>query len=228
MNKIRLLLYLNFFYLHGIEIHKEIRQLLVVTVDHVQQTKALLYAYEKSDDKIDTPWNAVFDAIPVILGRHGIGLGLGLHHEDFNANQALTPKIEGDGKSPAGLFKLSTIFGYAKQTPNTKMPYLSLTKDIHCVDDSSAKQYNTIISKTSGYKSFEKMRREDDLYEWGIIVDHNPEGIKKRGSCIFIHIMKKAQTPTAGCTAMSRADLLKIIKWLDKSKQPALLQYLSR
>lgn len=223
-----MLLYLNFLPLSAIEIPKDVKQLLVVTVDHAQQTKALLHIYERADDKIDTPWNFVFRAIPVILGRGGIGLGIGMQDKAFNVDQALSNKVEGDGKSPAGLFKLSTIFGYAAQRPNKNMPYLQLTEDIHCVDDSGSKQYNQIISKGLGYKSFEKMRRKDDLYEWGIVVEHNSNGVKKRGSCIFIHIMKKEQTPTAGCTAMSKTNLLKIIKWLDQTKHPTLLQYLSR
>jgi len=157
-----------------------------------------------------------------------VGLGLGLHKQTFINTQTLALKKEGDGKSPAGIFRLSSLFGYSKLNPNSKMPYIHLDSTMHCVDDSDSKYYNQIITQRSGYRSFEKMRREDNLYQFGIVVEHNRKGIKKRGSCIFIHIQNKKRGPTSGCTAMSKDDLLKIIHWLDQSKHPILLQNLSQ
>ena len=227
MKKLLLSLALNFFTLHALSIPTEVQQLLVVMVDDSKQNKALLYAYERESNSSNQSWNYVFSAIPVTLGRQGIALGMGLHQLPFMQKDTLDNKIEGDGKSPAGLFKLSTVFGYQSQNPNPKMPYLHLNQDLHCVDDSQSKYYNQIISKRSGYKSFEQMRRNDNLYEFGIVVEHNKEALASRGSCIFIHIMNRKKEATAGCTAMSRKNLLKIIAWLDQKKNPAFLLYLN-
>jgi len=68
------------------------------------------------------------------------------------------------------------------------------------------------------------MKRTDNLYELGIFVDYNKKVLKKRGSCIFIHIQRDENSPTAGCTSMSKEKLFKIMKWLKFSKKPMLLQ----
>jgi hypothetical protein len=33
-----------------------------------------------------------------------------------------------------------------------------------------------------------------------------------------------SEKPTAGCTALSRGDLLELLRWLEPSKQPLLVQ----
>jgi L,D-peptidoglycan transpeptidase YkuD (ErfK/YbiS/YcfS/YnhG family) len=62
------------------------------------------------------------------------------------------------------------------------------------------------------------------LYRWGIVVEHNWNAAPGQGSCIFIHIRAHSGAATSGCTAMSEPDLLRIIRWLDASKQPVLVQ----
>ena len=223
MKKLIILLCFHFLSASDIDIPKNIQQLLVVSVDTPKQNHAILHAYER--DSTQSPWKFVFDGMEVRLGRNGLGLGLGLHSKDFNNELKLVPKFEGDGKSPAGIFRLSQIFGYSPLTPNSKMPYIQAKKKLHCVDDSNSEFYNQIITQRDAYTSFESMRREDKLYELGIVVAHNSKGVKKRGSCIFIHVMSATKGTTAGCTAMSKENILKIIKWLDQTKNPTLLQY---
>lgn len=108
-------------------------------------------------------------------------------------------KREGDGKSPAGVFALSSAFGYAPQPlRGSRMPYLNLTSSTECVDDVHSKYYNRIVDRslvTPDWNSSEHMRDAGESYRWGIIVDHNrivagdnnppePAG----GSCVFLHI----------------------------------------
>jgi len=62
-------------------------------------------------------------------------------------------------------------------------------------------------------------------YELGVYIAYNRSPTEKdRGSCIFLHIWKDPKTPTAGCTAMSQADLIKILAVLDPAKNPYLVQ----
>jgi D-alanyl-D-alanine dipeptidase len=68
------------------------------------------------------------------------------------------------------------------------------------------------------------MRRDDILYKWGVVVDHNPAAIPGAGSCIFLHVWKNAASPTAGCTAMRESDLAGLIRWLDPARHPILVQ----
>ncbi len=222
----KLLFILSLQIIHASELvkHLDIQQLLIVTVQDKDQNQAWLHSYEKSGTQ-SSEWKKVFEPIKVSLGRNGLGLGSGVHDQTFVNHGDLSKKQEGDGRSPAGIFKLSSLFGYSKKPLTNKMPYIHLASDIHCVDDSQSPQYNRIIQKSTGYQSFELMRRKDNLYKWGIVVDHNIKAEPKAGSCIFIHIATKDYAPTAGCTAMKESDLIKIIKWLDMSKNPTLLQY---
>jgi D-alanyl-D-alanine dipeptidase len=69
------------------------------------------------------------------------------------------------------------------------------------------------------------MRRADDLYRWGILVDHNANPpVAGGGSCIFMHIWRGPGQPTVGCTAMAQADLELLLGWLDPERKPLLVQ----
>jgi L,D-peptidoglycan transpeptidase YkuD (ErfK/YbiS/YcfS/YnhG family) len=41
--------------------------------------------------------------------------------------------------------------------------------------------------------------------------------VKKKGSAIFIHIAKKNYEPTAGCIALKKRDLIKLLKKIKKN-----------
>lgn len=164
----------------------------------------------------------LFETMDVNLGANGLGWGLGV--KELHQKQEEPLKYEGDKKAPAGIFKLTALFGYAKDS-HFKLPYLHATKELLCVDDSDSKHYNTILRHPSDAPtSYEVMGREDGQYELGVVVAHNTEGIKKRGSCIFLHIYKSKDSPTAGCSAMSLGDIKKVVSWLDVKKNPFLIQ----
>ena len=84
---------------------------------------------------------------------------------------------EGDGRSPAGVFALGTAFGYASHAlPGLKMPYLSLSPSIECVDDIASRHYNRIVDRSvvaPDWNSSEHMRNTGKSYRWGIVIDHN-------------------------------------------------------
>lgn len=70
------------------------------------------------------------------------------------------------------------------------------------------------------------MGRKDNLYKWGLFVGHNyPDPSQGKGSCIFIHIWKSSSQGTEGCSAMTEDDVVKIMKWVDASKKPLLVQF---
>ena len=153
------------------------------------------------------------------MGRNGIAPADGLckiNHTDTSI------KNEGDGKGPSGVFSIGSLFGNKKKL-NSKMPYFKIAKNIHCVDDVNSQLYNKIVPKQDGYKSYETMLRDDGLYNLGAVVKYNSNPtIKTRGSCIFLHI--SANRATAGCTSMQEPKLREVLKWLDKKKNPLLIQ----
>jgi L,D-peptidoglycan transpeptidase YkuD (ErfK/YbiS/YcfS/YnhG family) len=189
-------------------------QIILVVSDGFDSAKATLSCFE--DGK------KVFEELEVNIGKNGLGWGIG---KTELAQKILEPlKYEGDKKAPVGIFKLTHIFGYKKEE-DYKMPYLHATKELICVDDSNSKYYNKIINiQKEKPNSFEYMKRDDNQYALGIVVGHNKDQIKKRGSCIFIHVQKSKDASTAGCTSMSLQNIKKIVNWLDKSKNPILIQ----
>jgi D-alanyl-D-alanine dipeptidase len=192
------------------------KQLIVVVSKSWNSSTAKLYRFEK----VGNNWRKISPAIPVVVGRRGMGVGIGL----TKGLQGVT-KREGDKRAPAGVFKIPFIFG--KQNLGFNYPFYRMDSNYRCVDDINSKYYNKIvnINKTKrDYRSFEKMSLKSGLYDYGLFISHNPKSIKGRGSCIFMHIAKSSGASTVGCTAMKKRDLISVLKWLDKSKNPILIQ----
>jgi D-alanyl-D-alanine dipeptidase len=195
------------------------RQLIVVTTSDWKAISGSLQRYERTAGS--EPWRTIGDPIPVVVGKGGMGWGIGNH-------PARDPvKQEGDGRSPAGIFRLGTAFGYApSQSATTKMPYLSLTPDTECVDDSRSSYYNRIVERsavTPDWSSSEHMRSIAE-YRWGLAIDHNPHARPLAGSCVFLHIWDGAGQGTSGCTAMAQPWIETVLHWLDPASQPLLVQ----
>lgn len=196
------------------------QQVILVISDDFNASQGRLYTYEKNAQG----YKEVFEPFSVNLGRNGLAWGI---NQDTFVHAKYDPqKYEGDGKSPAGIFTIKKSFGYAT-TNSGQLPYLHASDNLICIDDATASEYNTIQLENNPkekYKSFEWMKREDDLYRLGLVVNYNQEGIKNRGSCIFLHVQKSENAPTAGCTAMPIEALAKIINWLQDEPEPLLIQ----
>jgi len=175
-------------------------------------------------------WRAIDQPVPVVVGRTGIAWGVG-----FDGVSTEGPhKREGDGKSPAGMFPLDTVFGFAPagRRQNGRMPYVQLFPSTDCVDDTASVHYNTVVDREYvtriDWKSAERMRTIPQ-YETGVIVGYNASPpVKGRGSCIFLHIWAGPASTTAGCTAFDEAKLRGLISWLDPKKRPLLVQLTSK
>ncbi len=198
------------------------QMLLVITEDDSAQT-GVLYKFFRDTGR--DGWQMSGDKIPVVVGRSGLAWGM------EEPNGGMPHKVEGDGKSPAGVFPLGACFGFAPETEMTdlKIPYLHITKLTECVDDRNSKYYNTIVERDRvnkiDWNSSEKMRQIEPQYKIGIIVNYNTESPKSgNGSCIFLHIWEAPSHPTSGCTAMSEPHLRNIATWLDDKQNPILVQ----
>jgi L,D-peptidoglycan transpeptidase YkuD (ErfK/YbiS/YcfS/YnhG family) len=122
-------------------------------------------------------------------------------------------KKEGDQKTPDGDFRFKSIF-YRKDRINnlkTSMMKKIIKKNMGWCDDSSSKYYNKLI-RFPFKKSAEKMWLKDRIYDILIIIDYNLKPvIKNKGSAIFLHIAKKNYSPTKGCIAINKKDILFLI-----------------
>jgi L,D-peptidoglycan transpeptidase YkuD (ErfK/YbiS/YcfS/YnhG family) len=105
------------------------------------------------------------------------------------------------------------------------MPYRQATNDDVWVDDPNSIDYNRWVKKQDTHAaSYEMMKRDDNLYKYGIVIEYNTDPvIKGNGSAIFLHIRKGEGIPTAGCVAVSEEDIIKIIGWLDPAAAPLII-----
>ena len=128
-------------------------------------------------------------------------------------------KKEGDEITPIGKFKIKTIL-YRKDRIThikTKINKLSIKKDMGWCDDPKSKEYNKLV-KLPFKGSFEKLYRKDNTYDIILVLNYNINPIRKgKGSAIFIHIARKNYKNTLGCIAVSKRNLKKIIKKINKS-----------
>ncbi|HMK77217.1 MAG TPA: L,D-transpeptidase family protein [Thermodesulfobacteriota bacterium] len=135
---------------------------------------------------------------------------------------ALDEKREGDGKSPSGIFPLGIAFGYDPSV-EIKMPYRQATDDDFWVDDVNSEDYNRWVTGEPNALSWEKMKRDDDQYKYGVVIEYNMHPIVKgKGSAIFLHVWNDGDS-TLGCVAMSEEMILKILGWLDPAKKPLII-----
>ena len=198
------------------------RQLVVVTTPDWNAAAGTLRWYARDG----AGWSLVSET-PVTIGRAGAAWGLGLH-----APQPGLQKREGDGRAPAGAFRIGTAFGYADRI-DARWPYAAMDADDWCIDVPDSPRYNRIVdAKDVGRAaiegSTEPMRRDlhaggDARYAIGFVVEHNAGATRGAGSCIFAHAWKGPGDATAGCTAMDEAAMRALVAWLDPAAQPVFV-----
>lgn len=200
------------------------RQVVLVLSSHAQSIPARLWMLERESQ--ESEWRAAVGPIPVTLGSSGLAWGEGEH--TMPAPPGFPIKREGDGCSPAGVFRIPFAFGYAPSDGGiVRLPYVPVGETLAGVDDVNSKFYNQVVDAstvTKDWASNETMLRPDGLYRWGAFIAHNPRCEPGRGSCIFFHLWRGPGQPTAGCTAMEEKDVVTLLKWLDPAREPWLVQ----
>ena len=166
--------------------------------------QAVLSAWQKQG----RGWHRVY-RVSAVIGRHGMALA--------------GAKREGDGKSPSGIYPLGPAFGYAPAI-DTGLDYRQAMNNDFWVDDVKSMQYNQWVNGTPAASSFERMRRADNLYQYGIVIGYNRDPIvPKAGSAIFMHVWRRYNSPTSGCVALGQRNLRRILRWLNKKDQPVII-----
>ena len=114
-------------------------------------------------------------------------------------------KIEGDKKTPRGLFGLGNLF-FRKEmynSPKTKLKKIMIKKNMGWCDDPKSQKYNSLI-KISKKFNHEKMFRNDGKYNLLIPIKYNMKNpVKGKGSAIFLHLTKDYKS-TNGCIALKK------------------------
>ena len=136
--------------------------------------------------------------VPVALGRGGIK----------------ADKREGDGGTPKGTFRPLRLWWRADRhpRPRTFIPVKAIKFDDAWCEDPASRRYNRPVRLTNGANG-DRLRRHDHLYDFIIEIDHNTAPrISGRGSAVFLHLARDNFGPTAGCVAMRKPSLLRLLE----------------
>ncbi|HEY5802637.1 MAG TPA: L,D-transpeptidase family protein [Lysobacter sp.] len=200
------------------------QQMIVVTTADWDANTGTLQRFERDGGH----WRPLGEAAPITVGRSGSAWGVGVHPAQAGEPQ----KREGDGRAPAGVFRIGTAFGYADSTASG-WPYQAMTASDYCIDVNGSPLYNRIVNAgqvgaNAVAGSTEPMRRDlhaggDQRYKLGFVIEHNPDNQSGAGSCIFAHLWKASGEATAGCTAMAEPEMRQLLAWLDPKRKPVFV-----
>ena len=132
-------------------------------------------------------------------------------------NGKTTKKIEGDNKTPKGLYELGPLYYRKSRLPklSTKLKKIEIMKNFGWCDDVKSKFYNKPI-KTNINVRHEKLYRNDKKYDLLIPIEYNSKKTKKnKGSAIFLHLTSNYKK-TQGCVAIKEKDMLILLNLINK------------
>ena len=153
-----------------------------------------------------------------------------LSYDDFEFKCSIgkkgttSKKIEGDKKTPKGVYSLGHLF-YRKdrvQNPITKLKKKEIKKFMGWCDDINNKDYNKLVKINNNGKC-EKLYRNQKNYDLLIPINYNTLKIKKnKGSAIFLHLTRDYKK-TLGCIAISKNDMLILLRLINKKTKIQIL-----
>ncbi len=144
-------------------------------------------------------------AVPVALGRTGIK----------------ADKREGDGGTPRGRFHPVRLWWRADRLPrpHTSLPVRRIDPADAWCEDPHDRRYNRSFRRSANEPG-DRLRRDDALYDLIVEIDYNTRPlVAGRGSAVFLHIARPGLGPTAGCVAMRRSDLQRLLGRLTRKTE---------
>jgi L,D-peptidoglycan transpeptidase YkuD (ErfK/YbiS/YcfS/YnhG family) len=183
-------------------------QLLLVSTNNMSTSQAHLRLFEL--DASSNVWRMLEQTKLAAVGRNGLAWSW-VSQEFARANESI--KSEGDGKTPAGLFRIGDAFGFG---PSQIDGYIRLIPGQHlCVDDPASSYYNKIVS---AYPRPPGLRGEEmgsiSLYRKGFFIDYPTNAERRAGSCIFIHVWRSSMKGTNGCIAAAQSTVEQLHRWI--------------
>jgi L,D-peptidoglycan transpeptidase YkuD (ErfK/YbiS/YcfS/YnhG family) len=160
-------------------------------------------------EKAKGKWKLAIAPVKASIGRNGFA----------KENE----KMEGDGKTPIGLYALGKLYSYDAAI-DTKLPFQQVDSLDKWIDDSTSNDYNKYVRGETNAKSFENLKLNSIDYKYCMVIEYNTQPVVKgKGSAIFFHVANEIYAPTAGCVAIAENDMLQFLKWLKPRKKKGML-----
>jgi L,D-peptidoglycan transpeptidase YkuD (ErfK/YbiS/YcfS/YnhG family) len=204
------------------------RQLVVVTGRSRTSTYATLRTYQKG---ANGTWTERYAAMPARVGYGGW--------------VPAASRVQNTGTTPQGTFRLTTAFGLSAD-PGTALPYRRADADDHWVGDQrDPRTYNLFQPAASAGRTWrtgqaERLAAYPTQYQYAVVIDFNRpaastvawQAVQKQfvtsrpvnvrlGSAIFLHV--NGAGSTAGCVSIARADMVRVLTWLDPARRPRIV-----
>lgn len=207
-------------------------QMILVEVQYWNSTDGNLQRYERTT--VDAPWVRVGNPIEVTIGKNGIGWVDSVDYSSYM--QELDAYKEGkvDYRSPAGIFRLGTAFGdRSKGNKIHFYDYKEIDERHSCVYSTESMYFNQIVQtrqvsdqQLSGSFTLDNW---DGIFELGVLIQP-PRNVSdpETFGCLFLHAWDGRRLGTTGSTEMDVRNLEDIVYWLDRDKNPVLVQLVSR
>jgi L,D-peptidoglycan transpeptidase YkuD (ErfK/YbiS/YcfS/YnhG family) len=204
------------------------RQLVVVTGRSRSSTYATLRTYQKG---ANGTWTERYAAMPARVGYGGW--------------VPAASRVQNTGTTPQGTFGLTTAFGLSAD-PGTALPYRRADADDYWVGDQrDPRTYNLFQPAASAGRTWrtgqaERLAAYPTQYQYAVVIDFNRpaastvawQAVQKQfvtsrpvnvrlGSAIFLHV--NGAGSTAGCVSLARADMVRVLTWLDPARRPRIV-----
>ncbi len=166
---------------------KNAQQMLIAAAFSYDAADAWVSLHEKQSGSI---WHMTMTT-PGFIGKNGLG-----------------KTREGDGKTPAGVFRFNRAFGIADD-PGCAIPYVKADKDTYWSGDPRhGFCYNELVSLKDlpglDVESGSSERIADYVYQYRycLNISYNEDCVPGRGSAIFLHCLSPSKSFTDGCVAI--------------------------
>jgi L,D-peptidoglycan transpeptidase YkuD (ErfK/YbiS/YcfS/YnhG family) len=173
-------------------------QLITVETANTRTTFASLRLWQRTS----SCWTPASSAWRARVGRNGVS----------------DHKREGDGTTPAGMYRIGPVAYGLAPNPGTRLAYHRLTCGDWWDEDPRSPTYNNFRHVACGTRpSFagasEALWRATVAYQRFAVIQYNATTIVPgRGSAIFLH--DDTGRPTNGCVSLPPAELDRTLRWL--------------
>ncbi|MFI7414483.1 L,D-transpeptidase [Streptomyces sp. NPDC049627] len=158
-------------------------------------------------DRVDGQWVKAGSA-PARFGARGLVEG--------------ASRKQGTNTTPTGLYGLPYAFGTEAAPRGTTYEYRRVHQDSWWCQDNDSRAYNRWtepLARDCRAAESEHLISYGALYAHAVVIDFNYERpVKGRGAGIFLHV--KGRGATAGCVAVHREAMKRILKWADPRRKP--------
>lgn len=197
---------------------EESAQIITVTPVKTSKSWAKLRLYEK----VDGNYRKVYHDMKAYIGLNGFKP---VKNAELTATERMKYKCEGDNATPAGIYTISSLFGWGENA-GFAMPYRQTKRDDYWVSSAKKEEYNVLATRKGGPSKSWTVYEKLDLpeYKYAAVIDYNngPDRIVNNGSAIFLHISGDRDY-TSGCVSLSEGNLLKVLKWLKPESKPVIV-----